>query len=173
LQKGESPAPTVAGAYEQIKNNLPVPAIRMKAPMVSGVAQPRSVRGLAGISNPARNSNRPKVFFECLDLIGRYDRADIAVRTDQRPICRVQGVCVAEMPLLIDEIAALSDNVNVQPRSRSHQLPSGFEANERPMRPLEQIEQADRVTVRFADRRIRRTATCVRIRSALWRFQSQ
>ena len=59
----------------------------------------------------------PKVPLQRPYLVGRHNRPDIAVGTHEYPITGYQGVGVAQVAAVIEDIAARTECMDVQPRA--------------------------------------------------------
>ncbi len=82
----------------------------------------------------------PKIEFQRPYIAGRDDSPDIAVGAHEHPVPRRQIVTGPKMATLIENIAASTDRVDTQIRTRRNSMAIGLVAQQGPVRSLEQLE---------------------------------
>jgi hypothetical protein len=83
--------------------------------------------GMSGGANPSLfKAYAPKVALQRADLAGRDDRPDVAVRAHKHPITGHHTIRVAQVGTGINDVAAGTDDVDVQPRARRHRITFDF-----------------------------------------------
>jgi hypothetical protein len=102
----------------------------------------------------ARETHIPKIELQRRCFAGRDDCPDIAVGTHEHPIPRRQVVSGPQVVALINNIAANTDSVDVQIRTRRNSIAIRLVAQQCPVRPSEQLEQSCRLAGSPADRRV-------------------
>src|SRR4051812_43818979 len=141
-----------------------------KALKTSASTMPSNISRYLFVSNP----DIAEIRFQRRRAVRSHDRTNISIRPHQNPVAWLHAIVIAYVLAVIDDVTSRPHGVDVKILAwRDSRQSLDVITEQRPVRPLVEVEQARREASRAPDRRVRRPITRQNAALALGFFQCQ